>query len=64
MGTVIAGFSIIGICFGGQPLLHAIVSEILPREQRPFAQATVNATAGVGAFWNLYGWCASAQQRF
>ena len=50
MGTVIAGFSIIGICFGGQPLLHAVVSEVLPRKQRPMAQATVNATAGVGAF--------------
>ena len=50
MGTVIAGFSIIGICFGGQPLLHAVVSEVLPRKQRPMAQATVNATAGMGAF--------------
>ncbi|KAK5446750.1 hypothetical protein LTS15_009683 [Exophiala xenobiotica] len=50
MGTVIAGFSIIGVSFGGQPLLHAVVSEVLPRRQRPVAQATVNMTAGMGAF--------------
>ena len=50
MGTVIAGYCIIGICFGAQPLLHAVVSEVLPRKQRPMAQASVNATAGLGAF--------------
>ncbi len=49
MGTVIAGYCIMGICFGAQPLLHAVVSEVLPRQQRPLAQASVNATAGVGA---------------
>ena len=50
MGTAIAGFCIIGISFGVQPLLHAVVSEILPRKHRAYAQATVNASAGVGAF--------------
>jgi len=53
MGTVIAGFCVIGICFGAQPLLHAVVSEILPREQRALAQGSINATAGVGAFVGL-----------
>jgi hypothetical protein len=33
-----------------QPLLHAVVSEVLPRKQRPFAQATVTGSAGIGAF--------------
>jgi Major Facilitator Superfamily len=50
MGTVIAGFCLIGITFGAQPLLHAVVSEVLPREQRPQAQATINASAGIAAF--------------
>ena len=50
MGTVIAGYCIQGICFGAQPLLHAVVSEILPRKQRPIAQGSVNAVAGLGAF--------------
>jgi MFS family permease len=50
MGTVIAGYCITGICFGAQPLLHAVVSEVLPRKQRPLAQGAVNATAGLGGF--------------
>lgn len=49
-GTVIAGFCVIGICFGAQPLLHAVASEVLPRKQRPQAQAAINITAGLGAF--------------
>jgi MFS family permease len=50
MGTVIAGYCIIGISFGAQPLLHAICSEVLPREKRPLAQACINGTAGFGGF--------------
>lgn len=53
MGTVIAGFCVIGICFGAQPLLHAIVSEVLPRKQRPQAQASINVTASLGAFGGI-----------
>lgn len=49
MGTVIAGYCITGICFGAQPLLRAVVSEVLPRKHRPLAQGSVNATAGIGA---------------
>ncbi|KAK0101671.1 hypothetical protein ONS95_006829 [Cadophora gregata] len=47
-GTVIAGFTITGLSLGCQCVLMAIVSEILPRKQRPLAQATINATAGLG----------------
>jgi MFS family permease len=50
MGTAIAGFCVMGISYGAQPLLHAVVSEVLPRKQRPIAQATVNASAGLGGF--------------
>lgn len=50
IGTVIAGFCVIGICYGAQPLLHAVASEIVPRKHRPQAQAAINITAGFGAF--------------
>lgn len=53
MGTVIAGFCVMGICFGAQPLLHAVVSEVLPRKHRPQAQASVNIIAGVGGFGGI-----------
>ena len=52
-GTVIAGYCITGICFGAQPLLHAVVSEVLPREKRPLAQGSVNAVAGMGGFLGI-----------
>lgn len=41
MNMVIAGFSVIGIDFGVQPLLHTVASEVLPRRQRAWAQAAV-----------------------
>ncbi|KAJ9604707.1 hypothetical protein H2200_010821 [Cladophialophora chaetospira] len=53
MGTVIAGYCIMGICFGAQPLLHAVVSEVLARRHRPLAQGSVNATAGFGGLVGL-----------
>jgi hypothetical protein len=49
MGMAIAGFTIGGISFGAQPLLHAVTSEILPRKYRPLAQGTVNMSAALGA---------------
>ena len=49
MGMAIAGFTIGGISFGAQPLLHAVTSEILPRKYRPLAQGTVNLSAALGA---------------
>ncbi|KIW68490.1 hypothetical protein PV04_04432 [Phialophora macrospora] len=53
MGTVVAGFTIMSVAYGSQPLLHAVVSEVLPRKQRPLAQATVNMTAATGAVIGL-----------
>ncbi|KAM6538191.1 hypothetical protein FALCPG4_000074 [Fusarium falciforme] len=53
MATAIAGFVVIGICFGCQSLLHAIVSEVAPRKHRPVAQGTLNAAAGLGAFLGI-----------
>jgi MFS family permease len=49
IGMAIAGFTIGGISFGAQPLLHAVTSEILPRKYRPLAQGTVNTSAALGA---------------
>ncbi|KAL2206926.1 MFS general substrate transporter [Sarocladium strictum] len=49
----IAGFSITGISYGAQPLLHAIVSEVLARKYRPWAQASVNVSASLGAICGL-----------
>ncbi|KAH9211689.1 major facilitator superfamily domain-containing protein [Leptodontidium sp. 2 PMI_412] len=53
IGTVIAGFTITGCCYGAQPLLHAVVSEVLARKHRPIAQSTVNISAGTGAMTGL-----------
>ena len=53
VGMAITGFTIGGISFGAQPLLHTITSEILPRKYRPLAQGTVNASTAVGAIISL-----------
>lgn len=37
----IAGFTILGISFGAQPLLHAVASEVLPRKWRSHGQAAI-----------------------
>jgi len=50
----IAGFTVSGLSYGAQPLLHAVVSEVLPRRYRPFAQASVNVSASLGAIVGLY----------
>ena len=52
-GMAIAGFTITGLSYGAQPLLHAVVSEVLPRKYRPWAQATVNVSASLGAIFGL-----------
>jgi MFS family permease len=44
----IAGEAICGIVYGSQPLLYAVVSEILPRKYRPAAQGGVNASLAAG----------------
>lgn len=53
VATAIAGFVLIGINYGSQPILFAVPSEILPRKQRPVAQATVNMSASVGGILSL-----------
>lgn len=50
MNTVIAGFCLIGVATSSQPLISAVISEVLPRAQRPVAQGLLNATAGLAAF--------------
>lgn len=44
----IGGEVIAGISYGAQPLIHAVVSEVLPRKYRPFGQATANVAAALG----------------
>lgn len=53
MAMVIGGFCVLGMSYGSQSLLFAVVSEVLPRKHRPTAQATVNLTAGLGAVAGL-----------
>ncbi|KEF60624.1 uncharacterized protein A1O9_02185 [Exophiala aquamarina CBS 119918] len=53
IGMVIAGLSITGLSFAAQPLLHAVVSEVLPRKQRPWAQASINISASMGGILGL-----------
>ena len=43
-GTVVlVGFVVLGLHNGSQPLLHAVVSEVLPRKHRPWAQVLPSA---------------------
>ncbi|KAF9774086.1 hypothetical protein IL306_007962, partial [Fusarium sp. DS 682] len=53
-GTLIAGFAIMSINYGCQSLSIAVISEILPRRQRPMAQAAGNISAGLGAILALF----------
>ncbi|KAI9154776.1 Hydroxyquinol 1,2-dioxygenase [Paramyrothecium foliicola] len=53
IATVIAGFVLVGINYGCQPILFAVPSEVLPRSQRPIAQAIINITSSVGGFLGL-----------
>ncbi len=53
MPMAIAGFTIAAISCVAQPLLHAVVSEVLPRKYRSWAQATVNLSVSFGAIYGL-----------
>jgi Major Facilitator Superfamily len=48
IATVLVGFTIMSISFGSQPLLLAVVSEVLPRKYRTMAQASSNFTGVTG----------------
>ncbi|KIX94538.1 uncharacterized protein Z520_09584 [Fonsecaea multimorphosa CBS 102226] len=52
-GMALAGFAIGGLSCVTQPLLHAVVSEVLPRKFRSWAQAAANIAAGLGAIYAL-----------
>lgn len=52
-GQLIAGQGISSFAFGCQPLVHAIVSEIIPRRIRPLAQSAINTAASLGGITGL-----------
>ncbi|KAJ5647716.1 siderophore iron transporter [Penicillium lividum] len=49
ISMVIGGFCLVGLSFGSQSLIFAVVSEVLPRKHRPIAQGTANTGAGLAA---------------
>ncbi|KAK1621521.1 major facilitator superfamily domain-containing protein, partial [Colletotrichum phormii] len=51
--TAIAGFCIIGIAFGTQPLLHTVISEVLPRKWRSYGQAAAMISNSLGSITGL-----------
>lgn len=53
LGTVIAGFILVGVNYGCQPILFAVPSEVLPRSQRPIAQASINLSSSIGGLLGL-----------
>ncbi|KAB5515524.1 major facilitator superfamily domain-containing protein [Coniochaeta sp. 2T2.1] len=53
MSMIIAGFSVIGIDFGVQPLLHTVASEVLPRRWRAWGQAAVMISNALGLITGL-----------
>lgn len=48
MNMAIAGFTITGLSYGAQPLLHAVSSEVLPRRYRSWGQAADLTSMGCG----------------
>ncbi|KAH6952541.1 putative siderophore iron transporter [Ilyonectria sp. MPI-CAGE-AT-0026] len=52
-GTLIAGFAILGLNFGCQSVLLAVISEVLPRRYRPMGQASGSIAASLGAILGL-----------
>ncbi|KAH8896302.1 MFS general substrate transporter [Thozetella sp. PMI_491] len=53
MSQAIAGFTIIGIAYGTQPLLHVVASEVLPRRWRGYAQAADLISNALGSIVGL-----------
>ncbi|UPL02812.1 hypothetical protein LCI18_013746 [Fusarium solani-melongenae] len=53
IATVIAGFVLVGINYGCQPILFAVPSEVLPRSMRPVAQATISISSSIGGYLGL-----------
>lgn len=53
MNMAIGGFCVTGICFGVQPLLHTVTSEVLPRRWRAWGQAADMVSNGLGSICGL-----------
>ena len=53
IGMAIGGLTVSGFSYGCQPLIHAVVSEVLPRKYRSYAQATTNMSIALGAILTL-----------
>lgn len=51
--TIIAGFAILGLNFGCQSVILAVLSEILPRCYRPIGQASASLAASLGGVIGL-----------
>ncbi|KEF57072.1 uncharacterized protein A1O9_07262 [Exophiala aquamarina CBS 119918] len=54
VNTVIAGITVSSVSYGAQALLHAVISEVLPRKFRSFAQAAVNVSSSLGVIVGAY----------
>jgi MFS family permease len=55
MEMTIAGFAVMGIAYGTQPLLHAVTSEVIPRRWRGWGQATNMISNSLGSAVGLLG---------
>ncbi len=53
IGVCIAGFTVIGVAFGSQPLLHTVTSEVLPRRWRGYGQAADMVSNCTGSIFGL-----------
>ncbi|KAH8198323.1 hypothetical protein TruAng_007525 [Truncatella angustata] len=53
MNMVIAGFTLTGVAFGAQPLLHTVTSEVLPRRWRSWGQAIDMVATCLGTIFGL-----------
>lgn len=53
INMAIAGEVVSGVAFGVQPLLHAIMSEVVPRQWRPYGQAVSTVSSGLGGLTGL-----------
>jgi protein-S-isoprenylcysteine O-methyltransferase Ste14 len=54
INMAVAGFCLIGVAFGTQPLLHVVASEVLPRRWRGWAQACPIVFNTLGSLSGLF----------
>ena len=53
MGMAIAGFTVTGVSYGAQPLLHVVSSEVIPRRYRSWGQAADLVSNALGGITSL-----------